>query len=318
MLTLSLAYVLLLICVFSLVNLMSMRQQKNNLQTTLTALNSIEIIRKLLEDVAQSRGAANVYLNGKTDFESRLKHAQNSVREQLQQLASMVKKLDSAYYLERITDYSNDWQEIEKKVLTFTPNESFSRHTEFIQNLLFLIEDLREDFSLKRLTGENIPFLVNSTSSSLPRVAEAISQLRGIGTGAATKSVCDVSTRIKLKYLHHYAKTNIDTAFNTLPQNLMGLEVQISQFKNDATQFLNSLYTNFIENKTISLNPEQFYDQATIVISDNFKLIDKMLPIIQVQIEENQRIATHKKHIKLSLSSVAFCVSAIISWAILF
>lgn len=312
MMTLTVPYVALLIMAFSFFAIVQMRMKRVSPQARRTVTRMISTLRILIEHVPKHRGMANAFLSGDDKFKKPMQDTQRIIADNIAELTMMARDLNSTYITKRVRACEEDWERLAREVYTLNAPTSFQRHTNLIESLIHTGEDLAGDFELAASDGPGMKFMVETTSQGLPRLTDAMGQLRGIGTGAAAKGHIDVGTRVKLKYLHDYVRKQSDLTFSSLPANFDELHASFKQAQQKTSEFLDTLRKQLIEAREITVGSEEYYNQATEIIGHNLVLFDKILPIITKQIEIDVKSAQRKTRLVTGVNAI-LCVCACVA-----
>jgi methyl-accepting chemotaxis protein len=126
--------------------------------------------------------------------------------------------------------------------------------------------------------------MVKMLSSGLPLLTETLGQARGMGTGIATQGNCNVSCRIKMKFLQKRMLEVLETTMDTLPHGLREIGQIFNASKEATHTFAQNVKEEMIEARAIQITADEFYRQGTEAIESNFRLFDALLPILEESI----------------------------------
>ncbi|MFK5914229.1 MAG: hypothetical protein QM484_07625 [Woeseiaceae bacterium] len=205
------------------------------------------------------------------------------------------------------------WVFIKQNLSNFKPAESFSLHTDLVKKILYLINDLGDSANILTTQDKTYVKLANSVFLKLPLMTEMMGQARGVGTGIATKGICDTNMRVKLTYLLCNARETANAVSLDVKDALNSnseLKQQASTVLEDnqrATQkFLGSLENNIINVENIELSSAEYYEAGTEAIQLAFALMDK----ITLSMKNNLQNFISKLSVKIFITQiVTSCVS---------
>lgn len=286
-------YLLMIFIVAAVINLFHLMSQAHKQKEIRSALQIIKTLRQLIENIPKHRGMANALLQGDESFRSKLDPLKKEISTTFLHLKNHCTNLASANISNTVDDSIVKWNYIADKFYSLSPAKSFELHSDLIENVLFLMEDIARDFDLDNKNNSYI----NLLTQKLPLLTETLGQARGIGTGVAAKQTCDVATRVKLKFLHSRIKEIILNQSNLLDKNDPHIFKTINQSQGKTKIFLDMLHNELIASRQISIKSDEYYSQATEAIASNFTLFDELLPI--TELSTNQSLNKSMIHTKL-------------------
>jgi methyl-accepting chemotaxis protein len=254
------------------------------------ALALIGALRRLLEHVPKHRGMANAFLRGDAGFRAGVEQMQTSIARDFDELAQVARGAGVAHIDGVVTQLRTRWQRIAREVCGLPAPVSFQRHTDLVEQLIHLIEEIADDYGFDRVGGAHRRFFVDTLTRGIPVITETIGQARGIGAGAAAKGECDVGTRVKLKYLHKRIDSALTRHLPRAPAELAHLNQHVQQALERTQEFLRMLQKELIEPRQLSITPDEYYARATAALDANFRLFDAVMPIVAAQVERGARV----------------------------
>lgn len=279
--TITSGYIIALIGILSAINFIRLSIPSRSASNTRLALASLKTLRSLVENVPKHRGMTNAFLQGDTSFRNKMEPVQTEIMQSLKILAQQAQELKSTH----ITNSSNialsKWQELHNSIYSLQAPKSFELHSELIQQILYIMEDISDEFGLTNSNSPEDNSMFETLIRSLPDLTETLGQARGIGAGVAAKQQCDVATRVKLKYLHQHIQQIISRTLSTQQNTDSNIHIAIEKTIKDTNSFLDLLQNEIINAQFIQIKPDHFYTLATEAISSGFALFDIMFPIAE-------------------------------------
>lgn len=235
-------------------------------------LEQITLIRKLLEHLPQHRGLANAYLNGDASFLEKLKALQSSLENDF----NAINQTELAPLLaQRRTQITHEWQQLKQDLLNLPPPVSFSRHSELISQVIYLIEDIADYSGLTRHHNPAVNALSRTGFTLLPQIVEICGQSRGMGTGAIAKGSIPTPLKIKLTFLHK----RLDEQHQQISRLMAGsgahFQSGLLENSNSATTtLLTTLDSELLSGAMISIEADAFFNIGSKAVESNLALLD--------------------------------------------
>ena len=263
------------------ISIINQRRHDNRLKWVLVFLRNI---RKLIQHLPQHRGMANAYLKGDNSFKEKMSGMHNTIDADFSDLLLISQESGSIFNQNIVNPIHNKWEEIKSNAFTFSPEESFSKHTEVITDLLNVMEDSSELTSLQSGYNE-FHLIVRAVIKDIPHLTETLGQSRGIGTGVAAQLECSVANRLKLGFLQNKSmKVLNDTVQplidSRLPQ-LQSSQKALESCLEKAKKFLVCMDSELVKSHKIEISSKIFYDTATEAIDQSFLLLDQLLDVLE-------------------------------------
>jgi methyl-accepting chemotaxis protein len=259
-------------------------------------LQHLQRVRGLLEKVPQHRGAANALLRGDASFKNRLTELQNSIKRDVGVITQHGGELEAWQAGTRLQRIVAQWHEIEAQVWDFSPEVSFARHTDLVNEVIYLMNDIGEESAL---LGSNTGYrdLIDVLVNKLPLMTEMLGQARGVGTGVAVNKAMSIDNKIKLAYLSNVLhqvndaiSKNMQAMLGTLPDLKAKAQGLLQHSNASNREFLALVDEQLLNARSIEITPEQFYQSGTSAINDNFALLDSISAVAQDRLGENRRV----------------------------
>lgn len=235
-------------------------------------------LRLFLQLVQQHRGLSSGYLNGDLTFKEKMTEKQKQLQTQVIKLDQLSTQLIKQQ-LDEWDSLKSQWLDIEKNIFTLSSDDSFSTHTTLTLATMEFIKDVADTSQLILDSNLDTYYLIEATVTDLPNLAENMGQVRAIGTGVATKgSLTDQEKTqlISLKSNIDTFKGNLDRGFDIIIHQNPGLQDRLEETYSNSSkatiQLLKTIEEKLIYN--VSIDPQDFYNEATSVINSNFSLFE--------------------------------------------
>ena len=234
------------------------------------------LFKQLLVDLQQHRGMSAIFLGGDKSFKSRIEQKQTAIGQDFAAVdASCAKKLLTK---ERWGKIHNDWQALRLEVWTLSAEASFSRHSELIRSVLYLMADVAERSQLVGVCAADFN-LADALWSKLPSVAESLGKARGIGSGVATKGHCSGVARTRLRFLEEHVSKTIAHVDSELDHGDLSHVASFTQAWKEAhtavQEFLKLLDEKLLGGEQPTIDAEHYFNASTKAIEAVFHAFDQ-------------------------------------------
>lgn len=153
-------------------------------------------------------------------------------------------------------------------------NKSFHTHSSLIQRLLDCLWDIADDYSLTTHTDHNIQSLANDLVRTLPKLTEAIGQVRAIALQITHSKYCSSDKKLLLLF-----------TLSKIQRDLSQVQPKLQkQHYNKLTSFIEEI-TKSVEDQALSdRNPDTFFNEAGSHIDIIFNNIQTGLNELKTQV----------------------------------
>ncbi|BFM48883.1 hypothetical protein [Marinomonas sp. THO17] len=240
-------------------------------QRTIDGIQGVNHFVELIKLTQQHRGMHSGYLNGNTDFKSKLTALEKTIQAEYEQLLNFEQKHRYPSQLS-IQFTHKQWQRLLQKE-DLQSSQSFQLHTSLINRQLEALWDLADEFALTTNRQQKVRLTSQQLVKTLPELAEAIGQIRALSIQVASKQ--DLSSDKKLQLIFTLSK--ISEHHSQLRQVLptdsnQGLQAFVADIKNS------------VEHDTLSQrDPDNLFQEASQIINQLFAFINNRLH----QLKEN-------------------------------
>lgn len=282
------------------------QREKNGIEYILTA-------RKLLKDTQQHRGMSVAFLSGDASFREPMLARQADIAADLRALETVDQKFGADL---KTTDNFNalkqKWQEIQSKVLTMKPEESFDAHVQLIGNdLVPLIVKVRDASNLTMDPDLDSSYMVDIFTGRLPELNEILGQARARGALAATRKSLTPAERQQLTFLLGRARISLDNlnssvqvVFRMNPQLEPTLKPAIQQSTTLTNEYLNVLDKKLVSAADVEITAQEYFAAATKAIDANFEFGDNLQVVLDSDLQQGLTQANQGRLVALGLTAL--------------
>lgn len=280
-------------------------------------------IRQLLEDVQQHRGMVNGYLKGGIAFEQQIKLKRSEIEDDIRAIDIVDHQIGSTLQTtEQWITLKEKWQTLKGKALSLNPQESFDAHTALIADILMLISHVGDMSNLILDPVLESYYLMDAAVIKLPSMTENMAQIRGLGTGAIVQKQITAEEKTKITILlgwieapNKSLRRGLQVSFTKNPNLKNKLEVYAQESFNSTDVFLDLVEQKIIIPKTIDIQFENYFEEATKAIDTQFKLYDQVSTALDGLLEKRINDFSGKKYRVLAFSLLVLAVVLYVLWA---
>ena len=226
-------------------------------------LLNIKSLKQLIYFIQQHRGMMAAYLNGKKEMLPKMNVLRQRIQENIQKSELTFSKDN-----ERWQSFLDHWQRLGTGSVGASADNSFDQHTRLINNILYLLEDEAEKGLLFSQFLPQFP-QAGYAWREVIGATEVIGQARAIGVGVATQKMCSSTDNIRLSFLQQQMSEVIKTVLHQLyclPQYLEEHKRLIKITQDQTEIFLFTVEQAFLSADKITLDPQVYFEQASLVI----------------------------------------------------
>ncbi len=278
-------------------------------QQELQVITLITPVLKLIQSTQRYRGLSAGVLGGELNFKSELlteseqqEKAFTFLKAQLPEIV-MTSPLWNTIVQEK--------QAIDKSGLTWTKEENFNRHVQFIQHLQQLIVYVSDVYRLTLDSDMASHYLITTATQDMPAVLEQLGQIRAYGTGILARQHLSESQQIKiyilLKTLNHALNTSVSNLEKTRQYN-PSMQVTLTLAQHEIKQFsekISTLVHSDILTQQFHTLPSAFFNVSTDAINTGYtQIYQALLPALNTLLQS--RIQQAKKDLIIYVGGALF------------
>ena len=269
----------------------------------LRGLEYLEPLEQVLSTIPLHRDLSIRLLNGNGALAEDRASAAAAVNAALANLVETQEQfggLDTQSYIENL---QSDWQALEGRILTISPDVSFEEHSALIsENVLPLLDQVGDRSGLGRSANLSEYYLAQLSLETLPRLSESLSQLRdqgssvlargGLITAQERQTLNDLAQEIETDFAIVNRDINITTEDN--PAYAQDLNDSLSEFESLANYTL--ALTDYILSPRFHNDISQalFFEKATRSVDAGFAFLNTNADTLDQELNEqisNLRLA---------------------------
>ncbi len=277
----------------------------------------IQSLMKLMQNLQQHRGMASAYLNGDNAFKPRLVQKESEIEQNVNKINDLTHK--NKEYLK----ISDKWSLMDSKLAQLIkdyshmkPKESFSKHTEFISELLLFSSYISDTSNLTFDPDIDYSYMIDINFAKIPHITENLGQIRAVGSGMLASNDKTIESKLKLLVRETLIKNDNESLKNGI-EKVFNANLSIkTQLINDFEQtyegnkvFLNQLEANIINLNDYKISAKEFFNNATATIDTNYVFFDKSVNILNKLFDKKIIEYSHFRNFVILISLVSLAVS---------
>ena len=269
-------------------------------------LEYIKTVRQLYQHMPQHRGMTNAYLNGASDFRSKILDKRKAIIADIAAIDAINSRLGDEFSAHALwSEIKQDWKQLEPQAFNNPAKQTFQEHTVLIAKIYSLFEHISNESGLVLDPELNTFYIMDAIVYRLPKVTENLGQSRGMGSGIAAGGTISLEQRIALGTLlariESNAKAVNDGMLIALGDN-PELENELSSFlsasKLATNSFINKVKRELLTAEFINSQSSDIFSSGTAAIKTNYQVYDTLVPVLdrllQARVDRfsNQRLTT--------------------------
>jgi methyl-accepting chemotaxis protein len=280
-------------------------------------LEYIKTVRQLYQHLPQHRGITNAYLNGASDFKSKIIVKRQAIVADIAAIDAIDEQLGDEFETHELwSEIKQTWHQLESETFSTPAKLVFQQHTKLIARIYDLFERVSNRSGLVLDPALNTSFIIDTIVYRLPNITENLGQSRGLGAGMAASGTSTIEQRITLGTLLANIESNAHAvdydmliALRENPSLENELTPLLTEAKSATNNFVNKVTRELLMADFINSQSADIFDAGTEAIVANYKVYDALVPVLdslfQVRISSYSRDRTTILIIVLSTLLIA-------------
>ncbi|RZS42686.1 methyl-accepting chemotaxis protein [Limnobacter thiooxidans] len=239
-------------------------------------VDEVQRLTALISKVQVHRGLSNILLNGDTEAQSKI---QPVAAEISLAWTGFQTNLPAGWTQSRelASQSQRDWTDLQGKLRSLSPADSFKLHSELIANLVLLLKQVSDDSELTLDPVLSSYYLMSVINFELPQLQESIAQIRGQVAGLIASGSVDrdsmLMSNMRLgmvdQSLHAVARSYSKVGEDS--EGLPRTQVDLFNALQKQASELKALLVR-VEQKDPAVTPMVFFNTATGMIQTSISL----------------------------------------------
>jgi len=280
-------------------------------------LEHIKTIRQLYQHLAQHRGLTNGFLHGSYEYKVKILAKRKEISADISAIDAMDTKYGTAFDSH---DYwltiKQDWKKLEQRAFTGKPSVIFTAHTDLVSNLYRLMGKVSSGSGLVLDPEINSFFVMDAIVYRIPLITESLGQLRGLGTGVASKGEITLQQRVKLSMTLGLLTSNLGAAKESLDiaiKENKGWEAKFESNVNSASQtirqFASTIQSEILESESVSIAADTVFSSGSQTIIKTYTLYDDLFVALAGLLDERLTKLTNTRNTIVALITLTALIA---------
>jgi len=269
---------------YSMVSIVN--EEVNFIQNERNGLSYIKVIRQPIEHMQQHRGMTAAYLNGASEFKSRIMSKRQDVDKHLRALEAIDREKGAELGTGgTVANAVQQWENIKANSLNMKTAEAIKAHSKMIADLMALMVEVADNSQITLDPVLDSYYMGAALVITLPNMIENMGQARAVGSSVAAKGTHSGRTFTRLSVLSNsinvYArdlKAGMDAIAKENPEAASHLGPVISKNQKAIEEMQDLLEILLKSNDNFSVDGKTAFDTATHAIADSYDLYDSLEP----------------------------------------
>ena len=327
--------VLGVVTLLPLLVLLAMNIQRLNadMQVTQTERNGIVYLnplRNFIENVQAHRGMTNSYLSGDTSFSAKI----DSNEHKTDALIANIDKVDNVLGTRFATtenwskikqnwgSIKTQWLQLKTKSLSLTPQQSFKKHTDLVNQLLEFMLQVTDASTLTLDPQMDTYYVMDIVYLRSMNVIENMAKIRGLGAGIASRKAITQEEHLKLAVLTNQVEASLKS-FSHDMLVLKDFESTYQQVKPDMETLQKSIFDlnsmvkdSFLDGEEITLDSAAYFDDATKSIKLGYQTYDHLSSLLDSMLVERLHQQKNQFYLVVILTLITILIVGLLLYSV--
>ena len=269
----------------------------------------LQATRLPLQHIQQHRGMTAAYLNGASDFKSRIMSKRKDVDNFLDKLQKTENEIGDALKLKGTTaPLIKQWQDIKANSMNQEVSVAIKHHSKLITDILTLMSNAADNSNITLDPKLDSYYLGAALVTSLPNLMENMGKARALGSSVAAKgqfssqSFVDLSVLVNnIKIFANGLKSGLAAAVADNEKINRNLGTKINQNNKAVAEIIHLLENDLLKPEQITIDSTTVFNTATRAIDDSYQLFDSIAPELSNIFDERISEDVKKEIIELAV-----------------
>ena len=280
---------------------------------------------KLIQLTQQHRGQSAMFLGGNESLAGPRQSKQAEVERALAKAQASAATLGDQKLVALVGSIATEWQSLAAGVgnKSLAGPQSFTRHTALIAEQLSMLEDIANVSGIVLHPEASLYFLQNGVLTHLPRLTEALGQLRASGALLLAKGEATPQDKTRLGALVSQARTNYRDANKALelsiqsdPAIRVAIAAPLAAAQAAVEQGLTLVDEKIVRADKLSFPSAEYFTVTTRIIDAQFALVDTAFTALGTQLQQTVEAARLELITLLVGAAVLSALTLWIMWTI--
>ena len=259
------------------INIDRLNSDKQVTKTELQGVSYLNPLRGFIENVQAHRGMSNSYLSGNLGFVEKIDANEKKSTDLIlnidaidRELGARFKTTDNWNKIKKDWDkIKSNWEQIKSKSLEISPKDSFTEHTNLINQLLEFSLQVADASTLTLDPEIDTYYLIDIVYLRTINVIENMAKIRGLGAGVASRQVATSDEKLKLSILSNQVEASLKSyehdmlVLKNYPSTYDEVKPVMSTLQKSISELNTLVKKEIIDTESISLDSKIYFDNAT-------------------------------------------------------
>ncbi len=294
-------------------------------QSELLGVKPAEDALKLIQLTQHHRGQSAVLLGGNESLAGPRQSKQAEVERALAKAQGSAVTLGDPKLVALVERIATEWQSLAAGVAnkSLAVPQSYARHTALIAEQLSMLEDIAIVSGIVLHPEASLYFLQNGVLTHLPRLTEALGQLRARGAPLLAKGEATPEDKTRLAALVSQARTNYRDANKALglaiqsdPAIRVAIAAPLAAAQAAVEEGLTLVDEKIVRTDKLGFSAVEYLTLTTRVIDAQFALVDTAVTALGTQLQQTVEAARFELIALLVGAAVLSALTLWIMWTI--
>ena len=269
---------------YSMINLLA--EDIVFLETEEDGVRYLQAARLPMQNIQAHRGMTAAFLNGATQFKSRIMSKRQDVDNFFTQLQQTENELGDTLKIKGSTSkLVQQWNSIKANSMEQEAAVAIKHHSKLVSDILALMVKAADNSGITLDPKLDTYYMGAALVSNLPNLMENMGKARAVGSGVAAKGQFNSKNFVTLSVLVN----NINNYAGQLEAGLAAALAENVDIKRDLSSMIDNnnkaiaditrlLQKDLLEPEKITIASDKVFDIATQAINGSYKLFDTMAP----------------------------------------
>ncbi|RJQ53345.1 MAG: HAMP domain-containing protein [Nitrospiraceae bacterium] len=276
-----------------------------------------EAVMRFVRDVQQHRGMSNAFLTGDASFRAKIIEKQSHVDNDIKAVFELDKKYGSwVPIIDEWNDIAEKWRILGSRVFALRAEDSFSRHTSLIDDILTLMVRIADISNLTLDPAIESHYLMDTAVNKLPLAGEYSGEIRGFGLASIVSRKISPEEKARLTILSSLGRltmqkvdSNMQKVFQKDPDIIAVTGDRLRESGLRIYGALDLLENRVINAKAINIRPSEYFEAFSRADDAILKLHEGVTSALNTVLEKRINGLTWKRNLIESTAILSFLVT---------
>ena len=298
------------IAYLAFISLVSINEAISDHRSALSGAKYFDAYIQLMTFIPQHRGNTNRLYNGDESVKGKLAELRGGVDGALDEFEQLNQKYGVSGSLNsKLDSVIKEWGELKNHDTTATAEAVFAAHSDLIAHTIQFMEFVGAEFGLSQDSQYETYYMQTLSIDLLPKLTDALGQVRGAGAGIATQGSFNPKSYVALvqrvSNVSNAKASAIDSLELLVQKDFPGVEkikAARSDVESKSTEYIDLITNKMVDSDKIEVEGKEVFDKGTALIKGWFGLYRSVVSLYGENIEGQLQAAVLKRNSVLIVS----------------